>query len=248
MKAFLLGPDCSRPSSGFHSPAFRLPPRPRVRACAAALLLAAIFFLPACRTARGFQSVEPDRSLRIEAEVVNQSLCAGRAGVDFLHMRLRLRYANAGRRKLIVYRGNNLFFQVFVSPVGERPLGVPGYELKTTSARFLTKESEGIDAPAPNRDFVTLAPGAKFETELTVSLPVAREGTQRGVGAIASGGHVLRLRVSTWYESKALGEKLRERWRRAGLLWTDPVGTTAVRFDTEAAHATRGCPRTPAAD
>lgn len=196
-------------------------------------LLVAAAMLFVCPSAAGAQLVAPDRSLRLVAEVIDQSLCAGDAGVDFLHMRLRLRYSNTGGRKLIVYRGNNLFFQVFVTPAGETPVGGGArYELKTTSARFLTKESEKIDAPAPTRDFVTLSTGAKFETEVTVSLPVAREGTERGVGAIRAGAHVVWLRVSTWYESKALGERLRERWRRAGHLWTEPVAAPSVSFDT----------------
>ena len=57
--------------------------------------------------------------------------------MDFLHTRLLLRYANAGNRRLIVYRGGNLFYQVVVYPAGEGP---PRYELRTTSARYATRE------------------------------------------------------------------------------------------------------------
>lgn len=192
--------------------------------------------------ARASQIGAPDRPLKLTAEVVGQRLCAGEAGVDFLHLRLRLRYANAGKQRLIVYRGSNLFFQVIVGAAGDAPPGAATYELRRTSASFVTRESEKVDTPSPNRDFVALAPGRNFEREVVVSLPVARDGAARGAGEIGPGEHMLRLNVSTWYESKQLGERLRERWRRGGELWTEPLVTTPVMFDSAGQGAARACP------
>lgn len=191
--------------------------------------------------ARASQFVPPDDSLKLSAEIVGRKFCAGSEGVDFLHLRLRLRYMNGGREKIILYKGSNLFFQVVVSQGGDAPRGVSRYELKTTSASFMTRESEKVDTRAPTKDFVTLRPGGIYESEVSVSLPVARAGAARGVGAIGEGEHVLRLVVSTWYESKALGERLRERWRRVGKLWTDAVVTTPVKFDSRGEGAARVC-------
>jgi hypothetical protein len=206
---------------------------------AAASLLTACLLTGA--TSAGAQSAAPqaEHALKLAAEVVEQKYCAGAGGVDFLNMRLLLRYANAGNRRLIVYRGGNLFYQVVVYPAEG---AAPRYELRTTSARYATREPEPLDTPRPNGDFVTLAPGGEFKTEVSVTLPVTPAGAPRVPNTVGAGGHALWLRVSTWYESKPLGEKLRERWARAGHLWTTPVSTDQLRFDTESLRSTRACP------
>jgi hypothetical protein len=184
----------------------------------------------------------PDDSLKLAAEVSGRNFCAGGGGVDFLHLRLRLRYTNTAKRRLILYRGSNLFFQVVVSPGGEAARGSSKYELRTTSAFFLTREAERLERESPGKDFVTLAPGASHQPpEVTVSLPVARGGAERAAGTIAPGEHVLRLVVSTWYESKQLGERLRERWRRGGELWTAAVVTQPVSFEAGGASSPHDC-------
>ena len=215
---------------------------------AAASLLAACFVAGASSSsaARAQSAPPPQHALKVAAEIVEQKYCAGAGGVDFLHTRLLLRYANAGNRRLIVYRGGNLFYQVVVYPAGAGP---PRYELRTTSARYATREPEPLDTPRPNVDFVSLAPGGEFRTEVSVTLPVTPAGAPARVpNTVGAGEHSLWLRVSTWYESKPLGEKLRERWARAGHLWTTPVSTAPLRFDTERLRSTRACPGASATD
>jgi len=207
--------------------------------------LLAAFLLAGASAARAQSAPTPEHSLKVTAEIVEQKYCAGAGGVDFLHTRLLLRYANAGNRRLIVYRGGNLFYQVVVYPAGEGP---PRYELRTTSARYATREPEPVDTPRPNGDFVTLAPGGEFKTEVSTTLPVTPAGAPRVANTVGAGEHALWLRVSTWYESKPLGERLRERWARLGHLWTTPVSTGLLRFDAESLRSTRACPGAAATD
>jgi hypothetical protein len=229
----------SRSSFAFSSSA-RL--RPALARAAPFLLGALLWSHSSPARGRQARQTPPENSLKLTAEVVKLSSCAGSSGVDFLHVRVRLRYRNAGASKLIVYRGGNLFFQVLVGADDGGSQAGTLYELKTTSARYATREPEKVDAPAPNRDFALLRPGASFETEVSVTLPVTRAGAPRAVGAIAPGRHVLRLSVSTWYESREMGERLRERWRRHGYLWTAPVGAAPVGFETDGPRPARGCP------
>ena len=201
-------------------------------------LVAAHFIAGAA--ARAQSAPPPQHALKVAAEIVEQKYCAGAGGVDFLHTRLLLRYANVGSRRLIVYRGGNLFYQVVVYPAGE---GAARYEVRTTSARYATREPEPLDTPRPNADFISLAPGAEFKTEVSVTLPVTPAGAPARVpNTVGVGEHSLWLRVSTWYESKPLGEKLRARWARTGHLWTTPVSTAALKFDVESLRSTRACP------
>lgn len=188
----------------------------------------------------GAQTGAQPRPLRLTAEVLARRLCAGGAGVNFLHIKLRLRFTNVGDRRLILYRGNNLFFTLWVNSNPARPSAAQ-YELKTSTARFRATGPEDVDRPAPGKDFVPLPPGAKFETDVAVSLPVACEGCALPNGAITAGEHLLRVTASTWYESKALGEKLRERWRRKGELWLNPVVSEPVRFGSGGPAPAEGC-------
>lgn len=189
----------------------------------------------------GFQGVAAGKLPQLTAEIVGQRYCVEPAGAGVVHLDLRLRFTNAGNQKLILYKGHNLFFQVWVSPDSQRQPTAARYELKTTSARYASREPEKIERASPGKEFVVLSPRSAFATEFTVSLPVTRGDAEKAGGeSIYAGEHLLRLTVSMWYESKALGEKLRERWRRIGVLWTEPISSTPIAFNS-ASGSNAGC-------
>ncbi|HYJ47090.1 MAG TPA: hypothetical protein VEV81_10795 [Pyrinomonadaceae bacterium] len=169
------------------------------------------------------------RDLQLATDIVGQRYCAVGAQVDALQLRLRLRYTNTGSQKLILYRGNKLFYQIFVGRNVE-DLEDRRYETRTTHSRFYDEQPEKIDLPAPGSVFVTLPPGASYESEQVVALPVARGDHPRTSDTLAPGEHVLQMVVSTWYESKGLAQTLRERWQRRGFLWTDLLAAQGVNF------------------
>ncbi|HMF55733.1 MAG TPA: hypothetical protein VK619_05200 [Pyrinomonadaceae bacterium] len=190
----------------------------------------------ACPLTIPAQSVAQNQQLQLTTKITGQRFCAAPGSVDFLHIKLRLRYRNAGAQKLVIYKGNNLFFQVWVGSTTNQP----SYQLMTTGSRYLQIAPENIDSPSPGRDFALLSSSENFETELMVSLPVARQGARGTGGAITSGAHLLKITVSTWYESRQLGEKLQERWRRYGLLWTTAVTSAPIQFSS-GTYSTSGC-------
>ncbi|HEV2864265.1 MAG TPA: hypothetical protein VGX48_24925 [Pyrinomonadaceae bacterium] len=187
--------------------------------------LVILFGATAARAAR------PDEKspLRFTSEIVGRSYCAG-GGIHILQLRLRLRYQNTGGRKLIVYRGKNLFYQTKVRggpPTGARPWQ---YEVAILNARFNDAQAEAINGARPGAAFVVLPPGGLYETEIIVGVGVTPEGAGRAANTIRPGEHTLQVIASTWYESKKLGEELRGRWRASGLLWTEPVATEPLKF------------------
>jgi hypothetical protein len=163
--------------------------------------------------------------LRLTAEVLGRRYCAGE-GLNFLQLRVRLRYRNAGGARLIVYRGKNLFYQTKIRGASD---GKP-YEVVVLNSRYNDAQAEPVSGPRPGAAFVTLSPGESYETEIVVGVAVAREAAGRGANSVAPGEHTLQVVASTWYESKKLAEELRARWRGAGLLWTDPVATEPLKF------------------
>jgi len=170
------------------------------------------------------RAAEPDdqHPLQLTAEVVGSRYCAGDR-VNILQLTVRLRYQNVGSQKLLVYRGKNLFYQTRIRGGAEKP-----YEVVVTNSRYNDAEAETLGERKPGSAFVTLRPGATYETEIVVGVGVARGA--RGANTILQGEHTLQVITSSWYESRKLAEELRERWRGAGLLWIDPVAARPLNF------------------
>lgn len=209
-----------------------------MRSLTAATMLLLSFFLAA--EVSGQRPNASRRPLRLTAEVLGQQHCAAGAATDALRIRLRLQFANVGDQKLILYRGKNLFYQTSVSRSAS-DAALRRHEAFMTTAWYFDELPERIEQPAPGRAFTILPPGATYETQQTVAVPVLRQGGVPVTNAIAAGDHVLQVTVSTWYESRALAQKLRERWQRSGLLWFEPVTSAPVAFNVAEERPAAGC-------
>ena len=172
------------------------------------------------------------RDLQLTASVIAQQSCAVSEKMDALRLTLQLRYTNAGKEKLILYKGNRLFFQIYINRGGEDVAAAAAgrLELRTTHSRYFDEQPEKIAAPSPTGVFTTLSPGASYEIKQIISVPVARDGEGRYNVSIGAGEHILSLTTSTWYESRKLAEDLRERWHARGFLWTEPLASNSVAF------------------
>jgi hypothetical protein len=181
-----------------------------------------------------------ERELQLTASIINQQSCMINSGVDALSLTLQLRYTNTGNRKLILYKGNKLFYQVFVSHSKDDATH-RNYELHTTHARYYDVQPEKIAGDSPGSVFAVLSPGASYETMQTIVVTVARESTGQFNVSVAPGEHVLNLIASTWYESKKLAQDLRDRWKARGFLWTDSVASNSVALVIDNKTATTPC-------
>ena len=196
-----------------------------------AMLLVLLFVVPApCARAAGPDDRQP---LRLTAEIVGRRYCGGER-LNILQLSVRLRYRNVGSRKLVVYRGKNLFYQTRI-----RGGAGKGYEVLVTNSRYNDAEAEPLGAGKPGGAFVTLRPGGVYEAEIVVGVGVTRG--ERVANTIAPGEHTLQVITSSWYESRRLAEELRERWRGAGLLWIDPVVAQPLNFNAGLEAPTTPC-------
>jgi hypothetical protein len=177
-----------------------------------------------CATAFG-----QENNLQLTASIMGQRYCAVNANVDALQLTLQMKYTNTGNRKLILYKGNRLFYQIFVSRSGE-DVAARTTELRTTHSRYFDEQPEKIVSSSPGSVFTTLSPGASYVTQQVISLPVARDGNGLFNVSIPAGEHVLNVSSSTWYESQKIAMQLRERWRMRGYLWSDPLSSNSVAF------------------
>lgn len=194
-----------------------------------------LLMLLSCATSYG-----QERELQLTTSIINQQSCMINSGVDALSLTLQLRYTNAGNRKLLLYKGNKLFYQVFVSH-SKDDAAHRKYELHTTHARYYDLQPEKIAGDSPSSVFALLSPGASYETRQTIVVPAAREGAGQFNVSVAPGEHVLNLIASTWYESKKLAQDLREHWKARGFLWIDSVASNSVPLVIDNKGATVPC-------
>lgn len=180
-----------------------------------------------------------ENNLQLTTSITGQRYCAVNANVDALQLTLQLKYTNTGSRKLILYKGNRLFYQTFVSRSGEE--AARRNEMRTTHSRYFDEQPEKIASSSPGSVFTTLSPGASYVTQQVISLPVARDGKGLYNVSIPAGEHVLTVTASTWYESKKLGGDLRERWQSRGFLWTDPLASNSISFIVDKNPPTVDC-------
>lgn len=181
-----------------------------------------------------------ERNLQLTTNILSQQACAINASLDALQLTMQLRYTNVGSQKLILYKGNRLFYQVFISRSLEET-AARKFELRTSHSRFYDEQPERIEAASPGSVFTILSPGASYETKQVVIIPVARDGAGRINVSLAAGEHLLQLAASTWYESKKLADNLRERWRARGFLWTEPLASNSIGLVVDPQRAATVC-------
>ncbi|MDX6405968.1 MAG: hypothetical protein QOH70_3423 [Blastocatellia bacterium] len=174
------------------------------------------------------QTKPPRPPLELSVEIVSQSYCAVNQNSASLEMKLKLRYRNVGKQKLILYKGHDLFYQ---TKIRSAPGNLNGpYEVWVVNSRYFDEELEVIDQTIPEKVFLTLRAGAVYTREIMVGVGVVTEKVERGDSSIRSGDHSLQLIASNWYQSRAMAQKLRQQWQRKGLLWSDPVDSPPIHF------------------
>ncbi len=181
-----------------------------------------------------------EHDLRLTAGVAGERYCKVNESVDALQLTLELKYTNTGGGKLILYKGNRLFYQTFISS-GGADAAASRNELRTTHSRYFDEQPEKIVSPAPGSAFAVLSPGASYVTRQVVSVPVARDGNGKYNVSVGAGEHTLSVASSTWYESKKTAEDLRQRWRSRGFLWTDPLISNSITFAVDKNRAPSAC-------
>jgi hypothetical protein len=189
-------------------------------------ILIALFWL----NLTGAIAAQPKASkpLELTAEIVSQSYCAVNENSASLELKLRLSFRNVGNQKLILYKGHDLFYQTKIRSAPGNPSG--SYEVWVVNSRYFDQEVEAIDQTSPSKVFTTLSPGAVYATEILIGVGVVNERVDRGDSFIRSGDHTLQLIASTWYQSRAMAQKLRQAWQRKGLLWSDPLDSRPIHF------------------
>ena len=189
------------------------------------LITSALFLFTSAPLAAQPKTSKP---LELTVDIVSQSYCAVNEDAASLELKLKLRFRNVGNQKLILYKGHDLFYQTKIRSAPGNPSGP--YEVWVVNSRYFDQEVEAIDQASPSKVFLTLSPGAVYATEILIGVGVVNEKVDRGDSFIRKGDHTLQLIASTWYQSRAMAQKLRQEWQRKGLLWSDPLDSRPIHF------------------
>ena len=196
-----------------------------IRALLSIIVASFSFITPAALSA---QPKPPNKSLQLTVDLVSQNYCAVTSDFAALEIKLKLRYRNIGSQKIILYKGHDLFYQTRIRSAPGNPAGP--YEVWVVNSRYFDEEFEPIDQTSPSKVFLSLLPGAVYEREIMVGVGVVNDKVDRGDSSISGGDHTLQLIASTWYQSRAMAQKLRLEWQRKGLLWSDPLDSQPIHF------------------
>lgn len=197
------------------------------------------FFATLLLLAGSIAAFGQDREVEFNVSILEQQSCSANSITDILRLVIRLRYVNVSKRKLILYRGNRIFYQAIISRMDET--AIRRQEFRTSHAAYYDKQPEKIESKSPDSLFTILPPGASHDIRQTITVPLTKEGVGHVNVSIGAGEHLLNMVVSTWYESRKLGESLRERWRSKGVLLTDPLISNSVGFVVKAQDALPRC-------
>ena len=181
----------------------------------------------------------PPPPLELTAEIISQSYCAVNQDAAALELKLKLGYRNISKQKVILYKGHDLFYQTKIRSAAGNPSGP--YEVWVVNSRYFDEEVEPIDQASPGKVFVTLSPGSVDTREIMIGVEVVSEKVPQGDSSIRKGDHTLQLIASTWYQSRALAQKLRLEWQKKGLLWSEPLDSRSITFRVQRPAALAPC-------
>ena len=166
------------------------------------------------------QDAEKVLPLRLTTSVLARRYCKepGSDVSENLRIKLRLRYANAGSKPVILYKHENTVFQEMIS---RDPMDAAAhrYVWDFSLTTVTGGKDSTIDSPVPSSSFAILRPGQSFDGEAEITVFVRRGRTGKESDGLLPGKYILQIRISTWPESENLAERLSKRWQHIGTLW-----------------------------
>jgi hypothetical protein len=202
----------------------------RVLACAFALLL--LRAEPMSRALAVPQPAQDDQSIKAIPELIGTRYCFGDAEVYSVMLKLRMKYVNRTHKTLILDKeiGKAWYEENVARSLDELAAGK--YEYNPNKDWFFSDKRKLPDKPntdSPSSDFVVLAPGETFVSEINAAVVAQHENPKNFAGSIRSGVHILQLELSAWShpgESAVFAES----WRKFGELMTGVIKTEPLEI------------------
>jgi hypothetical protein len=199
-------------------------------ACVVALLV--VSAMPTLKALRVPQPKNGEQSVTAIPELIGTRCCYGDAEVYSVWLKLRMKYVNRTHKNLILDKEiGKAWYRVRVARNLDA-LAAGKYEYDPNIDWFVSDKELLPDKPnseSPSPDFVVLAPGETFVSEINAAVVAQYENPKNFLGSIRSGVHVLQLELSAWNhpgEASAFAEP----WRKFGELVTGVIKTEPLEI------------------
>ncbi len=172
--------------------------------------------------------------VQLTTEIVSRRYCKGDSELDALGLNLKLRFENTGSQPIILYKSSDQIVQQIIR-------NIDGSDEVNSTLSWLTSGNWNVNESSLGKSFVVLPPNKIYETQTTAGVFVTRENVGKIAGAVGSGEHLLQIRVATWYGSQELADGLQQSWKQSGVLWTNSILSSPMKFKVDAKRKAARC-------
>jgi len=179
------------------------------------------------------------RQLQLSTTMLKQEYCDR----DHIRLKLRLRFTNVGSETLVVYRHSLAISRQMISRSYNDAL--EHRYLKEIEPFVNPILPQPADAATPDDGlFVTLKPGETHEVDNDVNV-LAFDSSRKSADLLRPGHYFLQITVPTWWFSRESADRLRDRWRDHGFLWTQDLTSLPSPIDVEKSPKVVNCSQLP---
>jgi hypothetical protein len=177
----------------------------------------------------------PARQMQLSTTILKQEYCDR----DHIRLKLRLRFTNVGSEILVVYRHSLAISRQMISRSYNDAL--EHRYLKEIEPFVDPILPQPADAVTPDDGlFVTLKPGETHEVDNDVNV-LAFDSSRKSADLLRPGHYFPQITVPTWWFSRESADRLRDRWREHGFLWTQDLTSLPSPIDVEKSPKVVNC-------
>ena len=167
--------------------------------------------------------------LRLITTLLEKKISPADNDLYIVDLKLKLKYLNEEDGIILVYKGWSSIPYILISESYAKAL-VRDYE-RSIHIGEVTANEKSLDE-LTLKNFVALSKGDSYETEETIRLFVKYDSSKDN-GGISKGNHILQIVANLWEWNDKESERLRNKLKRYGDLWTDSVTSEPMPFSTD---------------
>ncbi len=182
------------------------------------VLLGLVFHAPFAQPAEGRDGTG---SLELAVKQVSETYCEADDELATLRIRSNLQFTNTGQNSVILWKGSGQIERVLVAQSNEEARAkhyVRQFPIMTITTAQYPDLKVG---PRPTDSFEVIPPGNSWEQVGEPFVFVAR--VESNIYGLGPGKYVIQVDVAAWPETEEIGQVLSDRWKKWGVLWTQPV-------------------------
>jgi len=176
-------------------------------------------------------------ALHLELSVDKATYCRDEDVTAVLQLSCTLEFKNTGDEPVILDKGAGIISRIVVVPVrGGRPQPAEAEESLLTQMVARHSRRGRLED-----HFVVLARGDTFRDGGLIAIPVRWNGSPKYPHFLLPGDYLIRVDVYTWFDTPGTRDRLQQRWKTKGFLWTKGITSEPLPVMVEEHPQTQNC-------